>query len=313
MVFDLAMSASLTVRGDWAERNSLSPTTSRSALVRAPGRVQASSASNTNRVDQDRDGLSDQQEFLLGTLAFRDDSDRDGYSDLEELARGSEPMNTASMPEATPYAVGSCTSEENGYVKMLTSVYTEDGRLENLRFAFGVIHRGRVIRLDSTDFGYRTGFVRPGSVGQVAVLEVGVPARLIRRLGRLHLFAVLGSRTPGSERLVTTESLADVGGFIVSIKRQHAALSVTGTGGGGTQGVVYRPLASSDDLTAAGWESGKVCFQRTAAVGSVGASIVYEVDGADCIPMDTQCSPSECAAGIGTSLDLPDPGALIGG
>jgi hypothetical protein len=269
-------------------------------------------ASNTNRVDQDRDGLSDQQELLLGTLAFRADSDRDGYSDLEELARGSEPMNTTSRPESAPYAVGSCTSEENGYVRMLTSVYTEDGRLDNLRLAFGVLHRGRVIRLDSHDFGYQTGFVRPGSVGQVAVLEVGVPARLIRRLGRMHLFAVVGSRTPGSERLVTTESLANVGGFITSIKPMHAALSVTGSGGG-AQGVVYRPLASSDDLTAAGWESGKVCFQRTAAVGSVGPSIVYEVDGADCIPMDTQCSPSECAAGIGTSIDMPDPGALIGG
>lgn len=283
-------------------------------ILREGAQPGLAAASNTNRVDQDRDGLSDQQEFLLGTLAYRADSDRDGYSDLEELARGSEPMNTTSLPEAAPYAVGSCTSEENGYVRMLTSVYSEDGQLDNLRLAFGVVHRGRVIRLDSQDFGYQTGFVRPGSLsGQVAVLEVGVPARLIHRLGRLHLFALIGSRTPGSERLVTTESLEAVGGFIASIKPVRAAMSVTGTGGGGAQGVVYRPLASSDDLTAAGWESGKICFQRTAAVGSVGASIVFEVDGADCIPMDTQCSPSDCAAGIGTSLDLPDPGALIGG
>lgn len=268
---------------------------------------------NQSRTDQDGDGLSDAQELVLGTLPFRADSDRDTYSDLEEVACDSDPLIPSSVPEDALFAMGSCASEENGYVKMLVTLRAGDDALNSLRLVWGVVHDGRAIRLAPRDFRYSIAFLQPGrDLGsRLAVLEVGVPTRLVHRLGRIHLFAVLGSTLPGTERVVTTQSFASVGGVVVSI--MHRRLGLAGNSGGGAQGVIYRPLASDDQLAAAGWETGKVCFQRTAAVGSSGASIVYEVDGADCIPMDTQCSPSDCAAGVGTSLDLPDPAALIGG
>lgn len=283
------------------------------ALLGDGGVPALAAASNHNRSDQDRDGLTDQQEHLLGTSPLRADSDLDTYSDLEELARGSDPVNAASQPDPAPLALNSCVSLENGIAKMLVSVYVDDLPLSNLRLEMGVIYRGRPLSFMPTEFHYANGFLRDGrdAGDRLAVIEVGVPERLVRRLGRLHLFAVLASTDPAHERLATTQSLASMGASVAVI--EHRRLGLNASGSGGANGVVYRPLAADDQLTAAGWVSGKICFQRTAALGVIGTSILYEVDGADCIPMDTQCSPGDCAAGIGTSIDLPDPAALIGG
>lgn len=271
-------------------------------------------AANSNRADSDGDGLSDAQELVLGTLAIRADSDRDTYSDLEEVARGSDPMNAVEMPEPAALALGSCASQENGYVKMLATIFVQDEPLDSLRLDMGLIYNGHPLRLAPRDFQYAIGFLvqgrDPGTT--LAVVEVGVPERLVLRLRRLHLYAVVGSRTPGAVRVATTQSLASMGGIVASIERRRLGLT-SSPGGGGAQGVVYRPLAGDDQLTASGWESGKICFQQTSAVGTNGASILYEVTGADCIPMDTQCSPSDCSGGVGLGLDLPDPAALIGG
>jgi hypothetical protein len=271
-------------------------------------------ATNSNRTDQDGDGLSDQQELILGTLTFRADSDRDSYSDFEEVARGSEPMNATSLPEDAPYGIGSCASEEDGYVRMLLTIHTAPDELSNLRLVLGVVYNGRIIRIEPGEFRYQNGFLPPGrdATSRLAGMELGLTSRLVRRLGRVHLFAVLGSTRPGSERLVTTLSLASMGGVITSIQQRRVGLTPSG-GAGGTQGVVYRPLGGDESVTAGGWEAGQICFQRTSAVGSNGGSIEYEVNGADSIPMDTQCNPGECSSGVGTSLDLPDPAALIGG
>jgi len=282
-------------------------------LIGDGGEPGLAAASNHNRSDQDRDGLTDEQELQLGTSPLRADSDRDSYSDLEELARGSEPANALSSPDPTPIAMNSIASLEAGTVKMLVSVYVSGVPLDDLRLELGVIYRGRPLRLAPHEFRYWNGFLRDGrDAGDLlAVMEVGLPERLVQRLGRIHLFAVLRSTDPTLERMATTQSVASLGGFVSVIERRR--LGLTSNGGGAASGVVYRPLAGDADLAASGWEAGQVCFQRTAAVGVSGASIVYEVDGADCIPMDTHCSPSDCAAGIGTSLDLPDPAALIGG
>lgn len=270
-------------------------------------------ASNQNRSDQDRDGLTDLQELQLGTSPLRADSDRDTYSDLEELARGSEPANALSFPDPSPTALNSLASLEGGTVKMLATVYVSGVPLDELRLDVGVIYRGRPLVLAPHEFRYWNGFLRdgrdPGDL--VAVLEVGLPERLVQRLGRIHLFAVLRSPDPSLERMATTQSVASLGGVVTAIERRR--LGLTSNGGGGANGVIYRPLAGDAEIAASGWEAGQVCFQRTAAVGVSGVSIVYEVDGADCIPMDTHCNPSDCAAGVGTALDLPDPAALIGG
>ncbi len=49
--------------------------------------------------DADGDGLTNLQEYCLGTDPAKIDTDGDGYSDAEEIAAGTDPLNPASHPE----------------------------------------------------------------------------------------------------------------------------------------------------------------------------------------------------------------------
>ena len=48
-------------------------------------------------------------------------------------------------------------------------------------------------------------------------------------------------------------------------------------------------------------------------VGSNGASVINEIDQASCSSFDSYCSPGDCAASVGQTVELPDPGILLGG
>jgi hypothetical protein len=102
----------------------------------------------------------------------------------------------------------------------------------------------------------------------------------------------------------------DFSGVTVVVE-QHDSNTMSSDGDQPT-GVVYRPLASDDQIPAT-WNGGEICYQSTSAVGTNGVSLVHEVESADCQPMDTYCSPQDCASGVGRPLELPDPGALAGG
>ena len=53
--------------------------------------------------DLDLDGLSNYEEYLLGTYPNRSDSDYDGYSDFEEIEAGTDPRDSASYPDYPPH------------------------------------------------------------------------------------------------------------------------------------------------------------------------------------------------------------------
>ncbi|OGC82642.1 MAG: hypothetical protein A2788_01755 [Candidatus Abawacabacteria bacterium RIFCSPHIGHO2_01_FULL_46_8] len=50
--------------------------------------------------DSDGDGISDQNEFKLGTDPTRQDTDRDGYADLAELVNGYDPISQSKAKKA---------------------------------------------------------------------------------------------------------------------------------------------------------------------------------------------------------------------
>jgi hypothetical protein len=270
-------------------------------------------ATNQSRTDHDGDGLSDLQELVIGTLPYRADSDRDGYSDLEEKARDSDPMNYSSVPGDAETGLGMCASQENGYVTALAAVYVKNASLDSVRLQFGVVYQGKALRFMPHDFQYSIGFLLPGRDpnDRLAVVEVGVPQALLGHLRHINLYSILTDTTNVADPIVSTLTLADFSGIAMSVEQRRIGISLSGGAGTGT-GVTYRPLAG-DDRIPAKWKSGEICFQRTSAVGMKGVSIVQEVDGADCLPMDTYCSPSDCSAGVGTSVELPDPAALVGG
>ena len=53
-----------------------------------------------------------------------------------------------------------------------------------------------------------------------------------------------------------------------------------------SEGIIYRPL-TGDGSAPPSWSSGQVCWQNMTAVGTNGASIIYEIDQAACIDMDS--------------------------
>jgi YD repeat-containing protein len=53
-------------------------------------------------IDSDGDGISDEDEFRLGTNATNPDTDGDGYPDGLEVALGSDPLDANSVPNVNP-------------------------------------------------------------------------------------------------------------------------------------------------------------------------------------------------------------------
>lgn len=267
-------------------------------------------ASNHNRSDLDRDGLTDLQELVIGTLPNRGDTDGDAYSDLEERARGSDPLDLASVPEAAELGLGTCASQENGYITVLCAVYAKSALLASVDLKIGIVHHGRPFMLSANKVERTRGFLYPGhdAGDALAVMEVGIPMDLVRRMGQVNLFAILRHRSPGAEPIVSVLPIVNFSGIAMVVEQRAA---ITNTSGGAT-GVTYRPLAADDQIPST-WSSGEICFQASSAVGMSGASVVHEIGSAGCVPMDTYCSPGNCAAGVGQPLELPDPAALAGG
>lgn len=271
-----------------------------------------SATSNSGRDDLDRDGLTDQQERVIGTLPYRADSDLDGFSDLEERARGTDPLNYAYVPDPVEFSVGSCASQENGYVSALTVIYVQGHELDDIGLDIGFVYRGTKVRLSPSIQTFTRAFVHRAAnpADTLAVVEIGLPESLVSRLGQVSMWARIRDEGNASiDPFVTILTLVDFSGIVMSV--EPTILRATNTGGGAT-GVVYRPLAPDDSIPFE-WTSGQMCFQRTTPVGMSGVSIIHEVDSGECISMDSYCSPTDCAAGIGTSLAMPDPGALAGG
>lgn len=268
--------------------------------------------SGTGRSDLDRDGLTDLQERVIGTLPYRADTDSDGFSDLEERARGADPLNALSVPGPTRYSIGSCASQEDGFVSVLSMIYVEGTQVDNVDLDLGFVFRGRKVRLSPNFETYTRAFVYRASnpADTLAVIEIGLPESLVSRLGQISMWnRITDTSSTATDPYVSVLTLVDFSGVITAVEPNISR--VTNNGGGAT-GVVYRPLAPDDRIPST-WEGGEMCFQRTSAVGMSGVSVVHEVDAADCIPMDTYCSYEDCSEGVGKSLALPDPAALAGG
>lgn len=270
-------------------------------------------ASNHGRTDLDGDGLTDQQERNIGTLADHWDSDWDEYSDLEERARGSDPLDVNSVPADSAFAVGTCASLEGEYVSMVSAVYSAGGNLDEVQLEVGLVYGGRIFRISPRNYTYSRGFVYQGHDAQdrLAVVELAIPEVLVRRIGQVNLFSVVrgaGANAPAPS--VSVLPLVDFSGVTVVVEQLFSNL--VSSNNERPTGVTYRPLAGDDDIPVT-WSGGEICAQRTSVVGTNGVSTVHEIDSAECESMDTYCSSQDCSSGVGTSLQLPDPGALAGG
>lgn len=280
---------------------------------RGEGRLAA--ASNSGRSDLDDDGLTDEQEDVLGTRVDLADTDADGFSDLEERARGSDPLAQNSVPAAQGFALGTLASLEGDQVSFLSAVYVDGASAEAFDVRLGIVYGGVPIYFRPSSFQYKRAFVRAGAdtVDSLTVLEIAISQRLVQRLGQIDMFSVVRSTSPGAPGVaVSVVPLINFAGVIVSAESEELNYSPVNGGNGTPTGITYRPLAGDSGIPSS-WTGGEICFQRTAAVGVDGVSVVHEVESADCQPMDTYCNPDACSASRGMSITLPDPAALAGG
>ena len=282
------------------------------------------SASDSERIDSDLDGITDFQESIIGTSPDEYDSDQDGFSDLEEIARNTDPLSPDSCPLGVDVNVGMYASAENGLVFLNSAVFVPAGELLDLSYYFGAVIHGEAVVIPGEAVAQASRkWVYPaaGGAGYVAIIEIGVPEWMIHVAGQVGFFAGATTgdpRDPETTKVVSTTTLASVSNTIMTIEPlptpdDGGDGSDDGSDGGGQVGggVWYKPLAADDDIPSE-LTSGEVCVQTVQFVASIGANDVYEVHSAECSEMDSYCSGSSCSASVGQPLELPNPGAILG-
>ncbi|HED64168.1 MAG TPA: hypothetical protein ENJ09_01305 [Planctomycetes bacterium] len=262
--------------------------------------------------DYDQDGLSDTMEVVLGTLPDVADTDGDGFLDLEEVARTSDPLDSLSLPGAMPLSIGTYSYEESGYLAFHAAIFVDDGDTSGLDFELGVILNGTPVTVSRQTYANGTiGFLYPSpSDPKDKILVVGmlIPTSVVAKLGQLDLYTVVRDTGPLQRpSAISTSSIFSSPTGLFELVPAPAPIAANKGGG-----IVYRPL-TGDGSVPQGTTAGQVCWQNISAVGSSGSNIVYEVEQAGCEDFDGYCNATSCAAKIGTSLHLPDPGAILGG
>lgn len=271
--------------------------------------------------DADGDGLTDLQEEILGTSSSAADTDQDGWSDLEEVARGSDPEQAASVPGTQTVGIGMFARQEGGTVTLGSALYVGSGGWPTVRFEHGIVYQGIRVVLPSAAYLASSTFqifpsATPGSF--VALLETPVAVSTIQSLGSLGVYALVGDPAlPGTYQQAGVLNLVDNAGIITLVE---PTATLTGEGGGssggtnwsGQGGLVYTPLVGSENLPQR-FSSGEICFQVTSPIGINGNSVVQEIEAAGCEPSESYCSPSDCSASVGGTVEVVDPTLLIGG
>ena len=260
--------------------------------------------------DNDSDGLADAMEEILGTSPDDPDTDGDSYHDLEELARGSDPLDQFDFPVASELSVGVYSYTDAGYFNLHTAIYIEAGNFNDLEYELGIVVNDLQIPVNqavystSTRAFFYAGVKNPND--RIVVLEMPIPDDLVSKVGDFGIYSIV--RDNGSvprPPAVGVVNLAEIGGITMEIAAAPRSLNKGG-------GIVYRPLSGKGSPPIAS-TSGQICWQGISAVGTSGASILYEVDAASCEDFDSFCGSADCAAKVGTLLSLPDPGTLLGG
>ena len=261
--------------------------------------------------DYDQDGLVEAQEIVLGTMPGEADSDGDGYPDLEEIARKSDPLDRASIPGPGDYGLGMYAHVHNDLLMMGIAIYAKGGDFGGLDFEMGVLING--VKLEVTPITYSTYSVwhvnRSTKDPNDRVLVVNMPLSdsFVHRWGQFTVYSKIEDPSdPGTNPPSGDVTTMVASGSVISRVEDAPGQVVGGTG------VIYRPLTPDASLPAS-WTGGQVCWQNTSAVGTDGTSVMYEITQASCESLDSSCNPSGCTAQVGTGIEIPDPGILIGG
>lgn len=269
--------------------------------------------SSASTADFDGDGLSDDQERVLGTFPFSADTDGDGYPDGEEFARQSDPRDESSMPDSSQVSASLTARGQDGKLRLVLAVHEPDGFQYDSFVRLGALSQGQAISVPmGRVIDLSTVFEATGSDGsRVTVLEIPVHSGLIHARERVTFFIAAGASSTMAFGAASKIDVISTDGVLQLQRVASAQASLHSSQGGGS---IRQPIPSTATPTIpSSWTAGAICFQRSSVVGGMGAVMLHEVVDADCLAgWDTYCS-SDCSTSIGTTYETIDPVALIGG
>lgn len=270
------------------------------ALGAAPG-LEALGSDPTS--DLDGDGLTDIQEIVLGSKVDEADSDGDGLRDLEELARQLDPL-VADAPTDSELGIGFAVRATGGLFHLTTAIYIPDGDLTNVDLELGLYFEGMLFPISPASYlPVSTGFTEDGQdlESEVLAFSFPIPEFLLQSVESLGFYATTSPKgLPTSS--ATAVNLTSVAG-VTALRRV--------TQGPSGPGITILPVSPPGDLPAS-FTPNEVCFQETVLVGVENNVQLFQVIDAGCVPSTSVCTPG-CALTSGSSVQLLDPLALIGG
>ncbi len=280
--------------------------------------------------DLDRDGLLDCHEATLGTSPWIADTDGDGVTDGVEVASQTSPWNPADFPApgVGHEEVGLFAWGDSGSTVLTLVIATCDGDLEARQVGLELLRPGAGSVLPATRLlaaaDTHTEEVASGCF--VSTVDVRVPELFVRNFGGLAAGATIG---PGNGAPLAARATLDLsvrqtptGKFVLFRRKAHlippASLTVPQQPGSGQS--IHQPIPASggssggSDLPPS-WLAGKVCFQRleTVGVSGNGLTIIKEVVEAYCDGNWNSWCDADCPGTVGQTVEVLDPGALIGG
>ncbi|MEO6709193.1 MAG: hypothetical protein ABI054_01135 [Planctomycetota bacterium] len=261
--------------------------------------------------DRDGDGLDDALEAGQCSAPDLVDSDGDGWNDAEELARGSLATAHDSQPDAQAHSLGAAAYMRAGRLHVAWALYVRSGSLRGVDIAIGMRAFDRMVPIAPASYSHMATLTsvptrNPGEL--LLVLDIVVANTPLLGTGTMSVYAT--SSLQGVVKAAAAVNLVMLGdtpaALITPAQWSPAAQELLGPG------LMHRPLGGTPPPN--GWSSGEVCFQQLAAVGTHGAVVTQEVTTASCVNgWDAYCDGGSCSSSVGTTVDLVDPSALIGG
>jgi hypothetical protein len=263
--------------------------------------------------DFDADGLTDQQELLLGTFPYVADSDEDGFGDGEEIARQSDPRDLMSVPQNALISANITARGEGSALQLVMLVFEPSEEVGESFVRLGALRSGQVTSVPLARFAaFSTLSTVPASGGgQLTCIELPVHPSFVEVTEQVTFFLAAGNSQAQTYTAAAKVDISSVDGILLMQRFAAAQSQIQASQGGGS---VRLPIpGNAAPSIPNSWVPGSICFQRSAVVGGNGPIMLHQVIEADCLQgWDTFCV-STCSAALGSTYETIDPVALIGG